>query len=188
MLFSDKTKHFFLRFTLLFSDEKNQKIGPIACFSSSYTSLCTLQPAFQPRSIFDYRIMQIITWTVLTSCVITSIIVPTTSVVLQPDPRIVELLQQAELSPDSAAIVSIEQSILDILLAVGLAWQGMKILCRHVGVHSSNRYGFGVSWSKMHRLGHKIMRLGFSWDSWLRGSLPKSPSASPSNVWREWCA
>ena len=69
--------------------------------------------------------MQIITWTVLTSCVITSIIVPTTSVVLQPDPRIVELLQQAELNPDSAAIVSIEQSILDILLAVGLAWQGM---------------------------------------------------------------
>ena len=145
--------------------KKNQKIGPIACFSSSYTSLCTLQPAFQPRSIFDYRIMQIITWTVLTSCVITSIIVPTTSVVLQPDPRIVELLQQAELNPDSAAIVSIEQSILDILLAVGLAWQGMKILCRHVGVHSSNRYGFGVSWSKMHRLGHKIMRLGFSWNA-----------------------
>ncbi len=86
---------------------------------------------------------------------IVSNLLPYVLAVLVPDPRIVELLRQADATPDAAAIVSIEQS---------LAWAGRRILSKHVGIHKSNRYGFGVSWSRFHRLGQKIMRLGFSWN------------------------
>ena len=81
------------------------------------------------------------------------------------DPRIVELLQKAEEHPEDASIVSIEQSILAILFASGLAWAGLSIHSKHVGVHSCNRYGSGVAWARVHRLGQKIMRLGFSWSA-----------------------
>ena len=81
------------------------------------------------------------------------------------DPRIVELLQKAEEHPEDASIVSIEQSILAILFASGLAWAGLSIHSKHVGVHSCNRYGSGVAWARAHRLGQKIMRLGFSWSA-----------------------
>ena len=82
-----------------------------------------------------------------------------------PDPRIVELLLQADSSPDDAAIVSIEQTILAILFSTGMAVASTRICSRHVGVHKCNRYGFGVSWARFHRLGQKIMRLGFSWNA-----------------------
>ena len=39
----------------------------------------------------------------------------------------------------------------------------MSIHSKHVGVHSCNRYGFGIAWARVHRLGQKIMRLGCSW-------------------------
>lgn len=84
---------------------------------------------------------------------------------LSPDPRIVALLQQADADPRNVAIVSIEQAIIAILLSTGLAWNGRRIASKHVGVHKSNRYGFGVSWSRFHRLGQKIMNIGFSWNA-----------------------
>ena len=59
-------------------------------------------------------------------------------------------------------IVSIVDAILAILVAQGLAmWK--RLLPNEVGVHPSNRYGFGVSWAIMHKLMSKIKRLGFSW-------------------------
>ena len=96
---------------------------------------------------------------------IVSNLLPYVLAVLEPDPRIVELLRQADATPDTAAIVSIEQTILGMLFASSLAWAGRRILSKHVGIHKSNRYGFGVSWSRFHRLGQKIMRLGFSWNA-----------------------
>ena len=82
-----------------------------------------------------------------------------------PDSRIQKLLEQADGGADDASIVSIEQTILGMLFSAGLAWAGRKIHSRHIGVHESNRYGFGVAWTRMHRLGQKIMRLGFSWNA-----------------------
>ena len=82
--------------------------------------------------------------------------------VLTPDPRIQELLAQADGNPDDASIVSIEQTVLRMLFALGLAWAGRRIHGKHVGVHECNRYGFGVSWTRIHRLGSRIMRLGFT--------------------------
>ena len=34
---------------------------------------------------------------------------------------------------------------------------------KSVGVHPENRYGFGVSAAAVHRLGARIVRMGFSW-------------------------
>ena len=76
-----------------------------------------------------------------------------------PDPRIVELLARAESMPDDAAIVTIEQQVLAILIAMGMAWTGVQIHYRHVGIHKCNRHGFGVMWSRFHRLGAKIKRI-----------------------------
>ena len=45
---------------------------------------------------------------------------------LQPDPKIIELLEFAETAPDQASIVTIEQQILAILVAAGLAWKASK--------------------------------------------------------------
>ena len=64
--------------------------------------------------------------------------------VLTPDPRIQELLAQADSNPDDASIVSIEQSVLGTLFAFELARAGCRIHSKHVGVHECNRYGFGV--------------------------------------------
>ena len=80
-----------------------------------------------------------------------------------PDPQIVALLALAEKSPDKTAIVTIEQQIITLLLAAGLAWTSQRIHHRQVGIHRCNRHGFGVSWSRFHRLGAKIFRIGFSW-------------------------
>ena len=85
--------------------------------------------------------------------------------VLEPDPRTVKLLAQADSMPDDASIVSLEQTILQILFASSLARAAQTIHSKHVGVHKTNRYGFGVSWARIHRLGIKIMRLGFSWNA-----------------------
>ena len=82
---------------------------------------------------------------------------------LVPDPQIVTLLERAEQNPDLTAIVTIEQQILSLLITAGLAWTGRRIHHKHVGIHKCNRHGFGVSWSRFHRLGAKICRLGFSW-------------------------
>ena len=83
--------------------------------------------------------------------------------VLQPDPEIVALLHLAETEPDVAAIVSIEQMIVGMLVTAGLAWVNRQIQHKHVGVHKCNRHGFGVAWSRFHRLGRKIWKMGFSW-------------------------
>ena len=83
--------------------------------------------------------------------------------VLVPDPQILELLALAENSPDKTAIVTIEQQSISLLLAAGLAWTAQRIHHRQVGIHRCNRQGFGVSWSRFHRLGAKIFRIGFSW-------------------------
>ena len=82
---------------------------------------------------------------------------------LTPNPEIMILLEHAEKAPDMAAIVTIEQQIIVLLVAAGLAWTGQRIHHKHVGIHKCNRHGFGVSWSRFHRLGAKIWRLGFSW-------------------------
>ena len=54
---------------------------------------------------------------------------------LEPNPEIVNLLQRAEKTPDLATIVTIEQQILAILIASGLAWTAQSIRHRRVGFH-----------------------------------------------------
>ena len=72
------------------------------------------------------------------------------------DSRIVELLGFVFKQPDDAAIVTIEQQIISILIAAGLAWSAVGIHYSQVGIHKCNRHGLGVSWSRTHRLGAKI--------------------------------
>ncbi len=81
------------------------------------------------------------------------------------DSRIVELLDFAFKQRDVAAIVTIEQQIIRIFIAAGLAWSAVGIHYSQVGIYKCNRHGLGVSWSRMHRLGAKTWRLVFSWDA-----------------------
>ena len=98
-------------------------------------------------------------WAIL---VLTSSLIVQVTTVLTPDPIIVALLEKAEAEPDVAAIVGIEQTILGLLFSAGLAWTGVIIHHSRIGIHKVNRYGFGVSWARFHRLGAKIARLGYS--------------------------
>ena len=61
------------------------------------------------------------------------------------DSRIVELLDFASKQPDDAAIVTIEQQIIHILIAAGLAWSAIGIHYSQVVIHKCNRHGLGVS-------------------------------------------
>ena len=75
------------------------------------------------------------------------------------------LLQEAqELKDGAPGIVTIVESVIALLGDAGLSWK-MQIPSNRVGVHSTNRYGFGVSWARFHRLGKQIVHLGFSWQA-----------------------
>ena len=56
------------------------------------------------------------------------------------DSRIVELLDFAFKQPDDAAIVTIEQQIISILIAAGLVWSAVRIHYSQVGIHKCNRH------------------------------------------------
>ena len=60
-------------------------------------------------------------------------------------------------------IVSVLDRVLELLEADGLVRRFVHIHPKQVGVHPSNRYGYGVSAATCHSLGAKIIAMGFSW-------------------------
>ena len=84
-----------------------------------------------------------------------------------PNPQIVSVLASVSTNrmtdPENAAhIVSALETILKLLTDDGLVTR-MPLPPNVVGVHPTNRYGFGCSASNVHRLGAKIVRMGWSW-------------------------
>jgi len=80
------------------------------------------------------------------------------------NPEIERLLESVNLKSDgNAKIASVLDDILNLRYQDGLCKFGVQIHPKCVGVHPSNRYGFGVSVTAVHRLGAKIVRMGWSW-------------------------
>ena len=90
------------------------------------------------------------------------------SIVIAPrqgqNPQIVRLLNTIDIKhAGRTKIVSVFESILDLLKDDGLVRFNQRLAPKSVGVHPSNRYGFGVSSAAVHRLGKKIVGMGWSW-------------------------
>ena len=80
------------------------------------------------------------------------------------NPEIVRLLDSIDIkNAGRSKIVSVFESILDLLSQDGLVRTNQRLSPKSVGVHPSNRYGFGVSSAAVHRLGKKIVGMGWSW-------------------------
>ena len=101
---------------------------------------------------------------VMFALLLLSVQVAMTRTTATADPKIVQLLAQADNADKSGSpgIVSIIETVLTMLIAAGLAVY-MHMPPKSVGVHPDNRYGFGVSAAAMHDLASKIVRMGWSW-------------------------
>lgn len=78
------------------------------------------------------------------------------------NPLIMKLLADSSDVTEKSKIVETVETIVGLLMEDGLVTQ-MHIPPKNVGVHPSNRYGFGVSAAKVHDLGAKIVGMGWSW-------------------------
>jgi len=76
------------------------------------------------------------------------------------DSSITELLKSVDATSDSR-LVSVVDKVLEKLTEQKLAWT-CRIPPRLVGVHQSNRSGYGVSGPEMHRLGSEVVAMGWS--------------------------
>ena len=85
------------------------------------------------------------------------------SMLMSKNPEIVSLLAVAKQCKDGAyGILSLVERIISILIDEGLAVK-IQLAPKAVGVHPSNRYGFGINAHNMHRLLLNIFNLGWSW-------------------------
>ena len=85
-----------------------------------------------------------------------------------PNQSIVQMIATATAMVQSdgpvAKIVSTLDMILNALIEDGLA-RHQQLPPKCVGIHPSNRYGFGVSAAQVHHLGAQIVRMGWSWSA-----------------------
>jgi hypothetical protein len=82
------------------------------------------------------------------------------------DPVIQKLIADAsKLADDAPGIGTIVEEILLLLKATGLTSYGIRIPSSQVCVHRDNRYGFGVMVKRSHKLGRKILKIGFLWEA-----------------------
>ena len=82
-----------------------------------------------------------------------------------PDPRVTALIEEANRCEDNTGIGTIVEDIFKILMESGLAWEDIHILQQQVCVHKENRYGLGMIVKRVHKLGRKIMKIGFLWNA-----------------------
>ena len=75
--------------------------------------------------------------------------------------QIATLLHQASQMSDDAAIVSIVDKVVSLMLAIGLAMY-IVLPPAAVGVHPKNRYGLGLIVNNVHKLGASFKKMGFS--------------------------
>ena len=84
------------------------------------------------------------------------------------NPKIQDLLQEANFlnanRSSKTKIVSILESVLDLLKEDGML-SYLQIHPKKVGVHPCNRYGFGLQVNNVHRLGARIVGMGWSWEA-----------------------
>ena len=84
------------------------------------------------------------------------------------NPKIQDLLREANFlnanRSSKAKIVSILESVIDLLKADGMV-SYLQIHPKKVGVHPCNRYGFGLQVNNVHRLGARIVGMGWSWEA-----------------------
>ena len=81
-----------------------------------------------------------------------------------PNQSIVQMIAVVQSDGPVAKIVSTLDMILNALIEDGLA-RHQQLPPKCVGIHPSNRYGFGVSAAQVHHLGAQIVRMGWSWSA-----------------------
>ena len=84
------------------------------------------------------------------------------------NPKIQTFLQEASFlianRSSKAQIVSILEGVLELLKEDGMV-SYLQIHPKKVGVHPRNRYGFGIQVNNVHRLGARIVSMGWSWEA-----------------------
>ena len=78
------------------------------------------------------------------------------------NPKIKKLVDSLSSVADKEKIVVAVDEVISLLVQDGLAHTDQRLHPKSVGVHPSNRYGFGVHSSRVHRLGAAIIGMGFS--------------------------